>query len=471
MLTRKPLDSGVTNEAFAAVWHADNDRALALLHNVDAPGCAVMRARVWLRLERFERVLAEYDRRPLAAYQAAEATGLACCAAVAYASLGDAELARETLAPAGAIAKRSSDPLLKLHCAFTAALLALLAGEVERSRAAIAALSASAASAAEVETRMPYQFELAHLRARIFQHEGRHCELDNDAPAAELCFLKALVAAEKARRRDRFLEAQLLALLSGSISESPALQSREHVLKRATGTSWSPHLELSEAYVRQALLNNQRLFGSSEGIEALRARTAPSLAARLDDRVQALLLEDWPDRSAFYDECRFAVSLALDINWRETAEHEVLYLASLSVLLAPFEPTLPREIALGYEARILQLSPNCATLRDPARLLFETFRDACLAKADERFALAVDLFGRAAEAWKGRGLVWRAAIAGLERYGMTSDERDLQAARAFARAYPASSFSRRLQRALEAATARSCAFPYLGLYRATVSAR
>jgi len=54
---------------------------------------------------------------------------------------------------------------------------------------------------------------------------------------------------------------------------------------------------------------------------------------------------------------------------------------------------------------------------------------------------------------------------------MTSDERDLQAARAFARAYPASSFSRRLQRALEAATARSCAFPYLGLYRATVSAR
>jgi hypothetical protein len=462
MLTRATSSLPLAGEAFAAVWNSDNDRALALLHNVDAPGCAVMRARVWLRLERFDRVLLEYERRWLAAYQPAEATGLACCAAVAFAARGDVSAAWDAHAAAEASAKRVSDPLLHLHVAFTVALLHLMTGDVARSRHAIALLAASAETLPHIEARTPYQWELPHLRARILQQRGRHYELEHDRVAGERCYTSALRAAEDARNRDRYLEAQLLALLATVISETPADESRAYVVARAN-VAWSSQLDQSTTFVRHALVNNHRLFGSRTAVESRIPRGAPSLAARLDDRVHALLLEDWPDPVTFYAECRFAISLALDVDWSRTAEHEVLALARLSAVLAPFEYTFAKTIAQTYTARIEQLSPNCATRRNPNRPVHEMLRDACLAKAGGELDDAATIFGRVAKESHERGVPWRAAIAGLERYAMTRDERDLATARVFANAYPASSFSRRLRRSVAAALAGERAFAYLGI--------
>jgi len=464
MLTSRTSGLPISGEAFAAVWNSDNDRAIALLHNVDAPGCAVMRARVWLRLDRFDRVVAEYERRWLAAYHAAEATGLACCAAVAYGTLGDWSAAWDALAAAEASAKRASDPLLRLHYAYTVALLHLMTGDVERSLATVTALATDIEVHAELEPRASYQWEHAHLRARILQHRGRHYELESDRAASERCYVEALGAAESARNRDRYLEAQLLALLASIISEFPADESRACVLSRANGTSWSSYLDRSGSYVKHALANNQRLFGTRGTVASMHLRSAGSLGARLGDRVNALLVEDWPDRVAFYDECRFAVSLALDIDWAETAEHEALALPHLSAILAPFEPALAEKIGQIYDARIEQLSPNCATRRNPNRLLLEMFRDACLAKAGRRFERAAYFLGRVAKESIDRGFHWRAAIAGLERYALSRDDRDLATARVYSNAYPAASFSRRLRRALDAPASAECTFAYLGLF-------
>jgi hypothetical protein len=461
MLTKAASSLPLAGEAFAAVWNSDNDRALALLHNVDAPGCAVMRARVWLRLERFDRVLSEYERRWLAAYQPAEATGLACCAAVAFAALGDASAAWDAHAAAEASAKRVSDPLLHLHVAFTVALLHLITGDVARSRHAIAMLAARADTLPHLEARTAYQWELPHLRARISQHLGRHYELEHDRVAGERCYMRALREAEGARNRDRYLEARLLALLAAVISETPADESRAYVVARAN-VPWSSHLDQSTTFVRHALDNNHRLFGSRAAVESKTTRGAPSLAARLDDRVNALLLEDWPDPVTFYAECRFAISLALDIDWSRTAEHEVFALARLSAVLAPFEYTLAKTVAQTYDARIEQLSPNCATRRNPTRPVHEMLRAACLAKAAGELEEAAAIFGRVAKESHERGVPWRAAIAGLERYAVTRDDRDLATARVFAKAYPASSFSRRLRRGVAAAVAGDRAFAYLG---------
>jgi hypothetical protein len=335
-----------------------------------------------------------------------------------------------------------------------------MTGDVPRSRHAIAMLAASADTLPHVEPRTPYQWELSHLRARILQHHGRHCELENDRFAAERCYVTALRAAEGARNRDRYLEGQLLALLATVIAETPADESRAYVVARSS-VSWSSHLDQCTTFVRHALVNNHRLFGSRAPVELRTTRGAPSLAARLDDRVNALLLEDWPDPANFYAECRFAISLALDIDWSRTAEHDVLALARLSAVLAPFERTFAQTIAQTYDARLGQLSPNCATRRNPHRPAHEMLRDAALAKAGGEFEEAATILGRVAKESHERGVPWRAAIAGLERFAVTRDDRDLATARVFANAYPTSSFSRRLRRSLTAAVAGDCAFPYL----------
>jgi hypothetical protein len=453
-----------TTSAFAAVWNGEHERALALLHNVDAAGCAVMRARVWLRLERFERVVSEYDRRALAAYDPVEATGLACCAAVARASLGDSWSAHAALEAARLNAECSGDQLLALQQSYTAMLVDLLSGNVEGSRAAAPGLSATARELPPIDARTPYQWELAHLRARIFQHEGRHFELENDRAASERCFTEALLAAESARRRDRFLEAQLLALLSGIVAEAPVPEARARALARANETAWSSHTERSGSYVSAALADNRRLFGSSVAPVAKAARGAHSLASRLGDRVHALLLEAWPAGSGFYDECRFAVSLALDIDWSATLDYEAMHLARLAIVLAPWDVSVARRMLDAYETRLAQLSPNSAMVRGPGRVPIELFAAACIAKAEARFGEAAEMLVRVARLWSERGLTWAVALAGLERFSVTRDDVDLEPARAFAVAFPSSSFSRRLREALPAARSEPSAFPYLGLY-------
>jgi hypothetical protein len=465
MLTPKSLGYSVTDEAFSAVWSADNDRALALLHNVDAPGCAAMRARVWFRVKRLERTIAEFERRDPSRYVAPEATALACAAAFAHAILGNELQAQRALVAARAAARRSNDPLLRLHCGYAGARVDYFLGNLARSQRTLVDVSADAAAQTGVEARTPYQLELNHLRARIFELEGRHRAFAGDYAGQEDRLASALRAIERVRLRDRWFEANLLAGLADLLAAFPSHRSRQLVLSRSMQFAWTSHLDHAAQYVKRGLRNNRRLFGFDEPIEAIGGRSAPSLASRLGERVDALLVDEWRDAGAFLEELRFAVSIALDVDWAATAEHEVTHLTRLAVLLTAVEPSLSQKMCARYQTRIAQIPATSMILREPRRQAFETFREGCAAKACGDWPVASERLGRGRDFWRSRGLDWLASIAGIERFSMSREPADLEPAAAFLTAFPNTSFSRRLARSLElAGRCEPGAFAYLGLY-------
>jgi hypothetical protein len=465
MLTSKSFGYSITDEAFSAVWSADNDRALALLHNVDAPGCTAMRARVWFRVRRLERTIAEFDRREPGRYMAPEATALACTAAFAHAMLGNELQAQRALVAAKAAARRSNDPLLRLHCGYAGARVDYLLGNLARSRRALDDVSAEASGHSGAEVRTPYQLELNHLRARIFELEGRHRAFAGDYAGQEERLVSALLATELVRRRDRWFEAQLLASLSELLAAFPSQRSRQFVLSRSMRLSWTSHLDHAAQFVKRGLRNNRRLFGFDEPIDAIGGRSAPSLASRLGERVDALLVDEWNGGKPFLEELRFAVSIALDVDWAATAEHEATHLAWLAVLLTAVEPALSQRMCGRYLNRIAQVPATSTILREPRRQALEIFRDGCAAKACGDWQIAHERLGRALEFWRSRGFGWKASIAGVERFSVSREPSDLEPAAAFLAAFPDTSFSRRLARALELAPrSEPGAFAYLGLY-------
>jgi hypothetical protein len=164
-----------------------------------------------------------------------------------------------------------------------------LLGHLARSQRALVDVSADASGQTGAEARTPYQFELNHLRARIFELEGRHRALAGDYAGQEERLANALLAIELVRRRDRWFEANLLAGLSDLLAAFPSHRSRQLVLSRSVRFAWTSHLDHAALCVKRGLRNNRRLFGFDEPIEAIGGRSAPSLASRLGERVDALL--------------------------------------------------------------------------------------------------------------------------------------------------------------------------------------
>jgi hypothetical protein len=468
MLLPRISYSPLTDEAFAAVWDADNDRALALLHNVDAPGCASMRARIWVRLKRFDRVVAEFERRDLRSYGPHEASSIACSAAFAHAVLGREPEAQRALEDVRSAASRSNDPLLKIQHAYAFARVDLVAGHLERSRQTLEKAASAAAACPDLEARTAYQWELKHLRARILELEGRHLGLRGDHEGQEACYVSALLTTEEVRYRDRWFEANLLAMLGESLAIYPSHRSRQYVLARSVPFAWNSHLDSAASLVKRGLRNNRRLFGFDEQVETIGGRSAPSLAARLGERLDALAMDEWQNRNHFVEEMRFAVSIALDVDWTMTSQHEALQLARLGVLLTPYEPALARKLWARYRARLQQLPVMPAVLEEPQRVMLEVFLEGCLRKAEGDLAGAAQSLRAVHDFWRSRGLGWLAAIAGIERFGICRDPSDIAAAREYLDAYPKTTFARRLGRALDRVQSSDrTEFAYLGLYGAT----
>jgi len=467
MLSSRISYSPLTDQAFAAVWDADNDRALALLHNVDAPGCAAMRARLWIRLKRFDRVVAEFERRELRSYAPQEAGSIACSAAFAHALLGEEREAQRALEDARSAASRSNDPLLKIQHAYAFARVDLVTGNLERSWRTLEEARLAAAACTELEARTAYQLELNHLRARILEHEGRHLGLHGDHEGQEACYVSALLIAEEAHYRDRWFEANLLAMLGESLAIYPSHRSRQYVFSRSMRFAWNSHLDSAASLVKRGLRNNRRLFGFDEQVETIGGRSAPSLAGRLGERIDALALDEWQNRKDFIEEMRFAVSIALDVDWTMTSRHEALHLARLGVLLTPYEPQLARKMLARYRARLQQLPVMPIVLEEPKRVMQEVFLEGCLLKAEGDLPGAAGSLLAVHDFWRRRGLGWLAAVAGIERYSITRDPSDLAAARDYLGTHPDTTFARRLGRALDRVpSSERTEFAYFGLYGA-----
>jgi hypothetical protein len=214
--------------------------------------------------------------------------------------------------------------------------------------------------------------------------------------------------------------------------------------------------------VRRNVARADMLFGAGDAPGGLPGRGAPSLAARLSLDTDRLLFDEWPEAAQYERELDFAASLAESVEWNSVTGEEILGLAALALLLAPYDVTRALAVKSLYDLMLTKLSRDVHSFFEPRRVAFDDFVSACLAKAQGDAAAASDLLGCCIDFWADRGMDPWCAIASLERFPLSRRDADLDPARRFATAWPRSRFSARLRDALDIiARDAGRAFPYL----------
>jgi hypothetical protein len=437
------------NEGFDAVWRADFDRAVALLHNVDAPGCATMRSRVYLRMGLANRAIAEYDRSVTQHLHPRERAELAIIASAAYRAIGDCASSNELWQSSERIARELDDPLLDLLRLTVTTVRDFSIGQLDRSRRDAERALVLADALRDREARFAYLFDGNHLRARVLEILSMHAALDDDRQERERLLTDAILGAALVRNRDVFMEVNLLANLATLLAISPAARSRDLVLSRAKAIAWTDHLDEKRTAIKRGLRCNKDLFGFSEEIEQIGGRGYPTLALRVCDSVDRLLHSNWAERSAFDSELAFTTELAQRVYWHETTGEEFQSLASLAALAATRTPDVASALLALYRGKAKMLSGQFLYAWDGRATAFESFAEASIAKARGEHAQARAKYADAQAFYKARAMHAHAAFVGLERYTIGRDSRDLEEAAEFLRAYPNSAFARRLGRAFE----------------------
>jgi hypothetical protein len=446
-------DERLRDEAFVAAWAADDDRALAALHNVDWPGSRAMRARIYARKGLLERVLAVRDEvEATVSADAAERVEVPLIAAEMLADRGRRVEAVLALHAAGEAAP-ARDRRLNAQIRVATAAVELSSGNVREAAAAVAAGFALTETLGD-DALSAYRLETNHLCARLFELRSRLHAL-RFAYAAQLDDLcRAISSAKLVRHRDVWHESGLLASIStvvGSFPEASALRLLESA---SDDLRWNTHLGARECAVRVNLARAGMLYGLGDRIGLPAARLgAPTLAARLALDADRLLFDEWHDAEAYDRELDFAATLAESVAWGEVAGEEILGLATVALALAPRDLARAEAIKGRYDRTLATLSREAAAFLEPRRVAFDDFVSAGIAKArgDEKSARA--LLDGCIAFWNAREMRAWAAIAMLERFELSGDDRDLEAARAFVATWPRSRFSARLRASLAAATA------------------
>ncbi len=452
-MVRPKADTALA-EASAAVWNAENYRALGLLHKLDVPGAAALRARVYLRTGGLALAVREFEShaaRP--GTEPAEAIALATSANFALCASGEFDRAHANLQWAASVVDVASDPLLRIERHYMAAVADFMRGDAD-------AGEREAAAALELVDRFPYaeatgefQWETNHLRARLLDLLGVRAMVRGDFKAQEELLVEALLHVRLVRNREYWLEASLLSNLAVLVKHFPWTRGKQMLVAHAAAIPWNSELELKRIYIKFGLRQHRRIFGDDTLSGGVLTDTAPSLAWRIISCVESLLCEEWIDAESFSAEISYARSLAERVDFDQTRGEEVSSLLYLAILVATEDRPAARELRARYAAKMATVSPAYVVVRAPVRSAQEAFADGCLAKADGAFAEAQTLLQRAADEWSQLGLVQWAAAAGLERYPISRDAGDLAAARSFVKQYPATDFGLRLKRAL-AASAR-----------------
>lgn len=448
----RPKTPSALGEAAAAVWNAENYRALGLLHKLDAPGAAALRARVYLRTGGLALAVREFETRAaLAVTEPAEGIALATSAIFALCASGEFERAETIVRWAASSLRDNSDPLLRIERHYMAAVSDFMRGDaIAGEREAVTAL--------EFVSRFPhaeavneFQWETNHLRARLLDLLGVQAMVRGDFKKQEELLVEALLHVRLVRNREYWLEASLLSNLAVLVKHFPWTRGKQMLVAHASVIPWNSELELKRNYIKLGLRQHRRIFGDDTQSGGVLTDTAPSLAWRIYSCVELLLCEEWNDAQSFAAEIRYGRSLAERVDFDQTRGEEVSALLSLAALVATEDPQAARELRARYAGKMATVSPAYVVVRSPVRFAQEAFADGCIAKADGAHSEAQALLQRAAGLWSQLGLVPWAAAAGLERYPVSRDVTDLAAARSFVKAYPATDFGRRLKQALLAA--------------------
>ncbi len=458
------------NEGFDAVWRADFDRAVALLHNVDAPGCSTMRSRVYLRMHLPKRAVAEFERMPVLKLHPRERAEMTLIGSGAYRAIGDAARADELWKSAERQALELEDPLFELVRLTVSTVRDFTEGKLEQSRKTAESGLMLSEACRNREVVLPYVFEANHLRARLLETLSMHAALAGNHIKQERLLVEAVFTSALVRRRDVFSEVNTLANLASMLVAYPGLRSRELVLSRADKIVWNDHLDHKRTYIKRGLRSNKEIFGFSEDLEAFGGRGYPTLAWRVGDIIDRLLNANWAERGAFDAELTFAMELAERVDWQGTPGEEIASLPFLCALVAPRTVADARRLMNVYYEKLKTLSGSFIYVWEGRRPALESFTEATIAKARGEYTTALAKYADSLRYWLAREMTAHSAFTGLERYTMSRDDADLVPAADFLRRYPTTSFARRLGRALQLTTdAKAGEFVFLNAGFATAS--
>jgi hypothetical protein len=454
--------SSEINEGFEAVWRADFDRAVALLHNVDAPGCSTMRSRVYLRMNLPKRAVAEYERASHLRLHPRERAEMTLIGSGAYRAIGDAARADALWHEAERLGGELDDPLFDLIRICVSTVRDFTDGRLADSLATAKRGMALCERSGNRESPFTYLFEGNHLRARFLEVLAMHAALAGDHREHERLLIDAVLTGALVRRRDVFTEVHLLASLATYLTTYPAPRARELVHSRAKAIAWNDHLDYKRSYIKRGLRSNKDIFGSPEDVESFGGRGFPTLAWRVSDSVDRLLGSNWADRSAFDTELGFAMELAERVDWQETPGEEIASLPLLCALVAPRAVDVAEKLMAAYREKLKSLSGQFLYVWEGRRPALERFAEASIAKARGDFPLALEKYAQSQAYWTAREMRARAAFTGLERYTMSREAADLAPAVEFLNAFPTSAFARRLGSAFQrSASARPGEFLFL----------
>lgn len=455
-------DARLRSDAFDATWAAEDDRALASLHNATWPGSGVMRARIYARKGLLDRVLAEYHLGRADRGAAAESAELALIAAMQLAAAGLRVEAILALHDAQTRIDAASDRALHVQYGLAVASVEISAGNVHEAHASVTAALERAETGVGFVPLADYRLEINHLRARLYELRGRlHALAHEDAAQFDdLC--RANAVAKLVRRRDHWHEAVVLASISSLIGMSPQHSARRLFADTSAGVRWTSHLAAHESTVRLNVARSEMLFGRCDELGVLDRRGAPSLAARLALDVDRLLLDVWDDARQYAGELELASSLAETVDWGDVAGDEIAGLAALALVLAPYDARRAQAVKDRYDRMLSNLSRETRSFLELRRVAFDDLVAASLAIARGDVGTGLGYLDDCVAFWTARGMdPWR-TIAALERFALTHDGADLEPARRYVRDWPRSRFSSRLRVALEGVLDHpDKPFPYL----------
>ena len=452
----------IESPGLAALLGGLNEKALALLHGDRSPGAAYSRARALFRIGDFGRTIAEARQVNPSELDSDEAVALIVVHSFALGRIGKISEAYEVLSIAEAIQTSRHDDLSDLEVLYGRAYLQYCEKRHDSCILTLQDIISRTSNVADDRRKFSFQPDSYALRARAATFLGVIYGSRDQFSEMEKWHCDALLSAEKSQPRDSFMEAVILANLSCN-NEVYSPSSTRILRDRLSLLDWAVGMDEQWGYVRRALQRIDNLFGNeTASSDRAHVSISPSLAWRLAESVDQLLISSWSAESAFLDELRFATTIMTRIDWNLTSGEEAAALNSLAILLAPYDLEYAREADRLHGMRVEHALPHYPMDRTNRGRAGSLFAFGCIAKASGDWAIAIPALRASLATFASSRIVWRASTVALELFTLTRDHALLDTPREFIAAHPFSPFSKRLRLALKLAPeAERGAFIYL----------
>ena len=450
------------SDGLSALLNGETVKAIALLHNDLSPGAAYAQVRALFRLRNFERAIDFSKSVNMDYLEYEEDVALSSLQIFILARMGQVDEAFLAL-PLLAAKIKHNDLLGKLEYQYIFAYLQYCKRRYSESLQILFGVLSATSQLTEDSRRFKFQSDAFIIRAKSGTLIGVIKAICADYLASERAHCDALLSAEQANPRDSFLEALILANLSCVLCQVQSDSALTILRDRVKRFHWNDGLEEHRVYVDRHLRMASLLFGDTGEDQKGWGRSAPSLAYRLAECLDSLLLDEWRSCTDYQNELDFSKTLISRVDWLKTDGEEYLSLNEMIPLLAPFDLNFAADVRAKFRDKQLTAVPHIAS-SSPIDQAAIKFADACIAKAEQDYETACNGFRAAINSYEKHGVAWRSAIAMVELCDLTSCPDTIATLERYTKSLTRSPFSRRLNTAVKLlhATGRS-KFSYLGM--------